>query len=53
MKVAVQTMLAPIARARLNRASFAVPVELWALKSMSRLKNALGLQAVRTHVTQS
>jgi len=32
---------------------YELPVELWALKSMSRLKNALGLQTVRTHVTQS
>jgi hypothetical protein len=30
-----------------------MPVELWALKSMSRLKNTLGFQSVRTHVTQS
>jgi anaerobic magnesium-protoporphyrin IX monomethyl ester cyclase len=52
LKGAVHGMLAPLARARLNRDHYEVPVELWALKSMSRLKNALGL-TVRTHVTQS
>jgi radical SAM superfamily enzyme YgiQ (UPF0313 family) len=53
LKTAIQNMLGPMARARLNRDNYELPVELWALKSMSRLKNALGLQTVRTHVTQS
>jgi anaerobic magnesium-protoporphyrin IX monomethyl ester cyclase len=53
VREAAHRVLAPIARARLNRDSYAMPVELWTLKSMSRLKNALGLQTVRTHVTQS
>jgi radical SAM superfamily enzyme YgiQ (UPF0313 family) len=53
LKTAIQNMLGPMARARLNRDNYELPVELWALKSMSRLKNVLGLQTVRTHVTQS
>src|SRR5436309_651948 len=50
---AAHSMLAPIARARLSSDRYTWPVELWALKSISRLKNGLGLQTVRTHVTQS
>ncbi len=53
LREAANRVLAPIARARLNRDHYGLPVELWALKSLSRLKNALGLQTVRTHVTQS
>ena len=53
VREAAHRVLAPIARARLNSDRYSMPVELWALKSMSRLKNALGLQSVRTHVTQS
>jgi len=53
LRKAANSILAPIARARLNGHQYAVPVELWALKSMSRLKNALGFQTVRSHVTQS
>ncbi len=53
LRQAVHRALAPVARARLNRDHYEMPVELWAMKSMSRLKNALGLQTVHTHVTQS
>jgi anaerobic magnesium-protoporphyrin IX monomethyl ester cyclase len=53
LRAAAHSLLTPIARARLNSDRYALPVELWALKSLSRLKNAIGLQAVRTHVTQS
>jgi radical SAM superfamily enzyme YgiQ (UPF0313 family) len=45
--------LAPIARARLNRDRYGLPLELWALKSVSRVKNALGFHNARTHVVQS
>jgi radical SAM superfamily enzyme YgiQ (UPF0313 family) len=53
LREAAHRVLGPVARARLRRYHYEVPVELWALKSMSRLKNALGFQTVRTHVTQS
>jgi radical SAM superfamily enzyme YgiQ (UPF0313 family) len=53
LREAAHRLLSPIARARLNRNRYAMPVELWTLKSMSRVKNALGFQTVRTHVTQS
>ena len=43
-------LLAPAARARLRADRYALPVELWALKSVSRAKAALGLAAVKTHV---
>ena len=46
-------LLAPIARARLDANTYEVPLELWALKAMSRLKNALGFHNVRTHIVQS
>jgi radical SAM superfamily enzyme YgiQ (UPF0313 family) len=52
LRKAAHRVLTPVARARLSRNHYEVPVELWALKSMSRLKNALGFQNVRTHVTQ-
>jgi radical SAM superfamily enzyme YgiQ (UPF0313 family) len=44
-------VLAPAARLRLQRDQYAVPMELWFLKSMSRIRSALGL-SVRTHVIQ-
>ena len=50
---AAHSMLGPAARARLSSERYAWPVELWVLRSMSRLKNAIGLRTVRTHVTQS
>jgi radical SAM superfamily enzyme YgiQ (UPF0313 family) len=53
MREAINRVLGPVARARLNRDRYAVPVELWALKSLIRIKNTLGVQTVRTHVTQS
>ena len=53
MREAAHKVLAPIARARLNRDRYALPVELWALQSFSRLKNRLGFHNVRTHVMQS
>jgi radical SAM superfamily enzyme YgiQ (UPF0313 family) len=46
-------LLAPIARARLEAHRYGVPFELWALKALSRTKNALGFHNVRTHVVQS
>ena len=45
-------LLAPAARLRLQMDQYGLPVELWALKSMIRLKSAMGL-SVRTHVVQS
>jgi radical SAM superfamily enzyme YgiQ (UPF0313 family) len=45
-------MLAPAARVRLRADRYSLPVELWALKSMSRAASALGF-SVRTHVVQS
>ena len=46
-------LLAPVARARLDSHRYGVPLELWALKALSRAKNALGFHNVRTHVVQS
>jgi radical SAM superfamily enzyme YgiQ (UPF0313 family) len=46
-------LLAPIARARLHAHRYDVPLELWALKGLSRVKNALGFHNVRTHIVQS
>jgi anaerobic magnesium-protoporphyrin IX monomethyl ester cyclase len=46
-------LLAPIARARLDAHRYDIPLELWALKGLSRMKNALGFHNVRTHVVQS
>jgi radical SAM superfamily enzyme YgiQ (UPF0313 family) len=46
-------LLGPIARARLNAHQYALPLELWTLKALSRAKNALGFQNVRTHIVQS
>jgi anaerobic magnesium-protoporphyrin IX monomethyl ester cyclase len=43
--------LGPSARLRLRKRQYSVPMELWLLKSMSRLKSTLGL-SVRTHVAQ-
>lgn len=48
----VTRILQPTARLRLRSDLYALPVELWALKSMIRLKAAMGL-SVRTHVVQS
>jgi radical SAM superfamily enzyme YgiQ (UPF0313 family) len=45
-------LLAPAARMRLQSDQFALPMELWFLKSMSRVRSALGL-SVRTHVVRS
>ena len=53
VRAAAHRVLAPIARARLNRDQYTWPIELWALRSMSRLKHSLGFRNVRTHVTQS
>jgi anaerobic magnesium-protoporphyrin IX monomethyl ester cyclase len=44
--------LAPMARLRLRRDQYGMPMELWLLKSMIRMKAALGL-SVRSHVVQS
>jgi len=49
---AANRLLAPLARARLGAHKYHLPVELWALKSLGRVKHALGL-GVRTHVVQS
>ena len=45
-------VLAPAARLRLRKGQYGMPLELWALKSLIRLKSAVGL-SVRTHVVQS
>jgi hypothetical protein len=49
---ALMRVLAPAARMRLRSDSYRLPMELWLLKSMIRLKSALGL-SVRSHVVQS
>jgi len=49
---AVVRMLAPAARFRLRRDQYSVPMELWLLKSLGRLRSALGL-SIRTHVVRS
>ncbi|HLH30076.1 MAG TPA: radical SAM protein, partial [Terriglobia bacterium] len=46
-------LLRPIARARLGAHRYELPLELWALSSLSRAKNALGFHNVRTHIVQS
>jgi radical SAM superfamily enzyme YgiQ (UPF0313 family) len=48
----VLRLLAPAARMRLRSGIYNVPMELWFLKSMSRIRAGLGL-SVRTHVVQS
>jgi anaerobic magnesium-protoporphyrin IX monomethyl ester cyclase len=48
---AVMTVLGPAARLRLKNDLYSAPMEIWLLKSMSRLRSALGL-SVRTHVVQ-
>jgi radical SAM superfamily enzyme YgiQ (UPF0313 family) len=48
---AVVRMLAPAARLRLRRGQYSVPMELWLLKSLSKVRGALGL-SVRTHVVR-
>jgi radical SAM superfamily enzyme YgiQ (UPF0313 family) len=53
LRQAANRVIGPLARARLNAHTYKWPVELWALKGLSRLKNAVGLHNVRTHVAQS
>jgi radical SAM superfamily enzyme YgiQ (UPF0313 family) len=53
LRNAANRLLAPIARARLDAHVYNLPVELWALKGLSRVKNALGFHNVRTHIVQS
>jgi anaerobic magnesium-protoporphyrin IX monomethyl ester cyclase len=53
MREAANRLLGPIARARLGAHRYGLPLELWALKGLSRAKNALGFHNVRTHVVQS
>ena len=53
LRQGVNTVLAPIARARLGAHRYDIPIELWTLRGLSRLKNALGFHNVRTHVAQS
>ena len=53
LRNAANWLLAPIARARLDAHAYNLPVELWALKGLSRVKNALGFHNVRTHIVQS
>jgi hypothetical protein len=53
LRNAANRVLAPIARARLDAHTYNLPVELWALKSLSRVKNAFGFHNVRTHIVQS
>jgi hypothetical protein len=53
LRTVANRLLAPVARARLDAHLYRVPVELWALKGLSRLKNALGFHNVRTHIAQS
>jgi radical SAM superfamily enzyme YgiQ (UPF0313 family) len=52
IREAAMHVLGPSARLRLRADRYAIPVELWALRSMSRIASALGLSA-RTHVVQS
>ena len=53
LRNAANRILGPIARARLNAHRYSLPLELWALRSLSRVKNALGFHNVRTHIVQS
>lgn len=53
LREAANRLLAPIARARLDAHRYDLPLELWALKGLSRVKNALGFHNVRTHIVQS
>jgi len=53
LRNAANWRLAPISRARLGAHAYNLPVELWALKGLSRVKNALGFHNVRTHIVQS
>lgn len=45
-------LLAPVARVRLRTQKYGVPLEIWALKALIRLKASMGL-SIRTHVVQS
>ena len=53
LRNAANRVLGPIARARLEAHRYSLPLELWALKGLSRAKNALGFHNVRTHTVQS
>ena len=53
LRQAANRLLGPIARARLDAHTYYLPLELWALNGLSRLKNALGFHNVRTHIVQS
>jgi hypothetical protein len=53
LRNAANRVLGPIARARLEAHRYSLPLELWALKGLSRAKNALGFHNVRTHIAQS
>ena len=53
LRQAANRLLAPIARARLDAHRYDLPLELWTLKGLSRVKNALGFHNVRTHIVQS
>ena len=53
LRNAANRVLGPIARARLEAHRYSLPLELWALKGLSRAKNALGFHNVRTHIVQS
>jgi radical SAM superfamily enzyme YgiQ (UPF0313 family) len=53
LRNAANRVLGPIARARLDAHRYSLPLELWALKTLSRAKNALGFHNVRTHIVQS
>jgi len=45
-------LFAPAARFRLRSDRYSMPVELWSLRFMSRVRSALGL-SIRTHVVRS
>jgi anaerobic magnesium-protoporphyrin IX monomethyl ester cyclase len=53
LRNAANRVLGPIARARLGAHRYSLPLELWALKGLSRAKNALGFHNVTTHIVQS
>jgi len=49
---ALMRALAPAARMRLRNDRYDMPMELWLLRSLIRLKSALGM-SLKTHVVQS
>jgi len=53
LRQAANRLLGPLARARLDAHTYSLPLELWALHGLSRLKNAMGFHNVRTHIVQS